>query len=88
MKKYVLTFIIALILCAGLSGAASAAEYTDVPASHWAAESVQWALDNGLISADDILQPSEPVSRALLASILYTFEQKLGLQPLSSVRHF
>lgn len=56
--------------------------------SPWAAESVQWALDNGLISADDILQPSEPVSRALLASILYTFEQKLGLQPLSSVRHF
>jgi len=56
-------------------------------ASPWAVESIQWAVSNGLIS-EDTFQPSEPVSRALLASILYTFEQKLGVQPLSSVRRF
>lgn len=54
--------------------------------SSWAAESVQWAIDNGLISESDALQPSEPVSRALLASILFTFEQKLEPQP--NVRRF
>ena len=56
--------------------------------SPWAAESVQWAIDSGLIAEDDALRPAEPVSRALLASLLYTFEQKLGFQPQSSVRHF
>ena len=56
-------------------------------ASPWAVESIQWAVSNGLIS-EDTFQPSEPVSRALLASILYTIEQKLGVQPLSSVRRF
>lgn len=56
--------------------------------SSWAAESVRWAIENGLVAESDARRPSEPVSRALLASVLYTFEQKLGLQPQSNVRRF
>lgn len=66
---------------------AAPSKFSASSASPWAVESIQWAVSNGLIS-EDTLQPSQPVSRALLASILYTFEQKLGLQPLSSVRRF
>ena len=72
MKKYVLTFIIALILCAGLSGAASAAEYTDVPASHWAAESVQRATELGIFRgvSDGRFGLGQPISRAEFVTAL------------------
>jgi len=47
--------------------------------SPWALDSMRWAVTNGLIpSTDTVLRPGDTVTRAELASTLYSYEMNLG----------
>lgn len=63
MKKLV-SFFLALTLCASLAVPALAAEFTDVPADHWAYSAIQTAAEKGITSgySDGTFKPSAPVT--------------------------
>ena len=52
--------------------------FPDVPADHWAAETIRIVRDAGLMTgrADGTFSPNEPVTRAQLAAILVRLMQK------------
>lgn len=51
--------------------------FSDVPADHWAASSVAWAKEKGVMSGftDGTFKGDEPVTRYQLAAVLQRFEQ-------------
>ena len=50
MKQRLLALLWAAVLMAALAAGAAAAEYTDVPANHWAAEDIQAAKEAGILT--------------------------------------
>ena len=75
MKKTIFSIFIALALWAGLSTAASAADYSDVPDGHWAAGSIQEATSLGIFQGldDGRFGLGRPISRAEFVTALVRF---------------
>ena len=73
MKKRILSVILALTLCAGLSVPALAARtFTDVPATYWAHDAIQYVVDEGLFSGTtgSTFTPGGTMTRAMLWVVL------------------
>ena len=74
LKKNILTMVFVLALCMGLTATASAAEsgYTDVPASHWAAETIEKATSLGIFRGveEGKFGLGQPISRAEFVTAL------------------
>lgn len=81
MKKY-RSAALALALCAGLLVPASAAgqTFTDVPANHWAAEAVDYAVGKGYFSGtgSDTFTPDGTMTRAMLWTVLSRMDGYTG----------
>ena len=77
MKKKLLALISALILCAGLMVPVSAADQTfsDVPATHWARDAVDYVVDLGLFNGTSAttFSPNATMTRAMLTEVLYRY---------------
>ena len=65
-----------------LRAGADLSEFSDQDAvSPWAVNSMRWAVSNGLISgSNNTLRPRDIVSRAEMASVLYSYDLNLGLR--------
>lgn len=74
MKKRILSVILTLTLCAGLSAPAFAAArtFTDVPADYWAHDAIQYVVDEGLFSGTTgtTFTPGGTMTRAMLWVVL------------------
>lgn len=73
MKKRILSVILTLTLCAGLSVPAFAARaFTDVPADYWAYDAIQYVTDEGLFSgtSGSTFTPGGTMTRAMLWVVL------------------
>lgn len=73
MKKRILSVILTLTLCAGLSVPAFAARaFTDVPATYWAHDAIQYVVDEGLFSGTtgSTFTPGGTMTRAMLWVVL------------------
>ena len=75
MKQHIRTLVFALVLLSGLAATASASDYTDVPAGHWAAESIEEATALGIFNG---VSPGrfgleQPISRAEFVTALVRF---------------
>ena len=73
--KRLTALILALVLCAGMMGYASAADmgnFTDVNPSAWYYEAVSAAVDNGLLigKGEGILDPQGSLTRAEMAAVI------------------
>lgn len=81
MKKY-LSAALALTLCVGLMVPASAAgqTFTDVPSTHWAYESIDYAVEQGYFSGTgaDTFSPDDPMTRAMLWTVLARMDGYTG----------
>ena len=69
MKKKLTALILALALSLGLCAPALAAEFTDVPADHYAHDAIQSAAAKGIASgyADGTFKPNNPVTKGQFA---------------------
>lgn len=74
MKKRIWSVLLCVTLTLSLTVPAFAA-YRDVPASHWASEDIQYVTERGLFkgTGSDTFGPSEKMSRAMLATVLYRY---------------
>lgn len=74
MKKRIWSVLLCVTLVLSLTVPAFAA-YRDVPASHWASEDIQYVTERGLFkgTGSDTFGPSEKMSRAMLATVLYRY---------------
>lgn len=74
MKKRVVCLILSLALCLGLALPAAAA-FSDVPASHWAYDSVNDVVDKGLFNGTSAttFSPNSTMTRAMLITVLYRY---------------
>lgn len=74
MKKRIWSVLLCVTLALSLTVPAFAA-YRDVPASHWASEDIQYVTERGLFkgTGSDTFGPSEKMSRAMLATVLYRY---------------
>ena len=73
MKKRILSVILTLTLCMGLSVPAFAARtFTDVPATYWAYDAIQYVVDEGLFSgtSGSTFTPGGTMTRAMLWVVL------------------
>ena len=73
MKKRILSVILTLTLCAGLSVPAFAARtFTDVPSTYWAYDAIQYVTDEGLFSGTSgtTFSPGGTMTRAMLWVVL------------------
>lgn len=73
MKKRILSVILTLTLCAGLSVPAFAARtFTDVPSTYWAYDAIQYVVDEGLFSGTSgtTFTPGGTMTRAMLWVVL------------------
>lgn len=74
MKKRMLAFVLALLLCLGLTTQALAVStgYSDVPEGHWSAESVRRATELGLFEGvgGGKFGRGQPITRAAFAAAL------------------
>jgi hypothetical protein len=73
MKKKVICLVLALTLCLGLApGAAASTGYSDVPESHWAADSIQRATSLGLFQGigNGKFGLGQPMTRAAFVTAL------------------
>lgn len=73
MKKRILSVILTVALCAGLSAPALAARtFTDVPADYWAYNAIQYVVDEGLFSGTtgSTFTPGGTMTRAMLWVVL------------------
>lgn len=70
--KRVLTFLLALALCAGLTVPAFAAEFSDVPASYAFHQAIQDCVAKGILTGydDGTFRPAECVTRAQFCVML------------------
>lgn len=78
MKKKLLAVIFAVALCAGLLVPASAAgqTFTDVPSTHWAYESIKYAVEKGYFQGTgaNIFSPEWPLSNGMIWTLLYRID--------------
>lgn len=90
MKKRLFSGLMALSLLAGVMGtggssseAASSVKFKDVPATHWASEAINAAVEQGYLKGytDGTFKPGSPVTKAEMASIL----GRLRDQPNSAI---
>lgn len=83
MRKRIMNVLLCAILALSLAVPAFAA-YRDVPASHWAAEDIQYVTDRGLFNGTgaDTFGPSTEMSRAMLTTVLYRYA---GSPPVTEV---
>lgn len=74
MKKRICSVLLCAVLALSLTAPAFAA-YRDVPAGHWASEDIQYVTERGLFkgTGSDTFGPSEKMSRAMLATVLYRY---------------
>lgn len=74
MKKRIWSVLLCAVLALSLTVPAFAA-YRDVPAGHWASEDIQYVTERGLFkgTGSDTFGPSEKMSRAMLATVLYRY---------------
>lgn len=72
MRKKFISLMLALALCLGLAVPASAAGFSDVPASHWAYEQINRAVADGIVGGyqDGSFRPAAPVSYAAFSLML------------------
>ena len=73
MKKRILSVILTLTLCMGLSVPAFAARaFTDVPSTYWAYDAIQYVVDEGLFSgtSGSTFTPGGTMTRAMLWVVL------------------
>ena len=73
MKKRILSVILTLTLCAGLSVPTFAARtFTDVPSTYWAYDAIQYVVDEGLFSgtSGSTFTPGGTMTRAMLWVVL------------------
>lgn len=84
MKKLMGILIIGLILC--LSLGVYAMDFNDLPKNHWAYESVQWAVEVGLVKGytDGTYRPKNEITEQEFVSILARFTYKGDLTQLES----
>ena len=71
--KRLLSVVLALTLCMGLSAPALAARtFTDVPADYWAHDAIQYVTDEGLFSgtSGSTFTPGGTMTRAMLWVVL------------------
>ena len=84
-------FVTLLARAAGQTLPASGGnDFSDVPASHWAARYVAWAFDRGIVSRgeDRLFRPQDTITRQELATMLYrwgTTANKLPAQTNAAV---
>lgn len=83
MKKRFLILFLACLLSLGLAPNAFAADYADVPADHWAAESISRATELGLFKGvgDGRFGLGRPISRAAFATALVRLFSWKEIQP-------
>lgn len=83
MKKRFLILFLACLLTLGLAPNAFAADYADVPADHWAAESISRATELGLFKGvgDGRFGLGRPISRAAFATALVRLFGWKEIQP-------
>lgn len=84
MRKRLLIFMLAGLLCLGLvPSAAAEGGYSDVPADHWAAESISRATSLGLFQGvgGDKFGLGQPITRAAFATVLVRFFQWEEVRP-------
>lgn len=74
MKKRMFCLILSLALCLGLALPA-AASFSDVPASHWAYDSVNYVTEKGLFNGTSAttFSPNSTMTRAMLITVLYRY---------------
>ncbi len=74
MWKRICTALLCGLMVTALTAPAFAA-YRDVPASYWAAEDIRYVTERGLFKgvSTDAFGPSEKMSRAMLATVLYRY---------------
>ena len=55
--------------------------FTDVPNGKWYTDAVAWAADNGVVNGvgDGKFEPDGSVTREQMATILYRYAQKVGI---------
>ena len=76
MKKRILSVILSLTLCMGLSAPALAARtFSDVPATYWAHDAIQYVVDEGLFQGTSAttFEPGISMTRAMLIQVLYRY---------------
>lgn len=88
--KRLTALILALVLCAGMMGYASAADmgnFTDVNPSAWYYEAVSEAVDNGLLigKGEGILAPLGSLTRAEMAAVI---NRAFGTYVEGDISHF
>lgn len=73
IQKHILVLALSLTVWAGLTATAWA--YTDVPAGHWAAESIEKATSLGIFNGvdDGCFGLGQPITRAEFAAVLVRF---------------
>lgn len=66
--------------------AAGSNSFNDVPANTWYTNAVSWAAKNGIVTGKTSTRfaPNDPITREQLATILYRYADKLGLDTSSS----
>ena len=74
MKKRLTAALLALILCLGLIVPASAAGFSDVPATYIFHDAIAGCVEKGIVSgyADGAFRPQANITRGQMAKILYT----------------
>ncbi len=72
--KRIMSVLLSVALTLSLTAPAFAA-YRDVPASHWAADDIQYVTERRLFNGTgpDAFGPSTEMSRAMLATVLYRY---------------
>ena len=81
MRRIVVTATAAVLAVAlGAAGAVGALKFSDIPDGHWAAEAVEWATGQGIISGkgDGTFDPDGPLTRAQMIAILHRYHETYG----------
>lgn len=80
MYKRILATV-AVASMALFSVAFAASQFSDVPSDHWAADSISWAADHGIMSGPGdmpgMFDPAGTVNRAQLATVLHRYDMKM-----------
>lgn len=94
MKKPLLSTLLALSLTVSVAGGTSAAtiQFKDVPTpqSHWAYDTIQWAVEKGVTKGyqDGTFQPNNLITEAEFLAILLNIFPNVKLTNLASSQHW
>lgn len=78
MKKAWTALLLTVTLSLGLAAPAAAARFSDVPASYWGYEGIEYVTDKGLFSGATAttFAPESSMSRSMLVQVLYSYAGK------------